>query len=75
MDGSAPGGGVPSLSFLLVKSISPMDNATTDPKTWVYKDITRLPMAEQKEWYDACLQELEALERRKVFDLVERPKS
>ena len=74
VDGSTPGGGVPGLSFLLAKSISPMNSATTDPKTWVYKDIARLPMAEQKEWHDACLRELEALERRKVFDLVERPK-
>ena len=74
VDGSVPDGGVPSLSFLLAKSISPMDSATTDPKTWVYKDIAHLPMAEQKEWHDACLRELEALKRRKVFDLVERPK-
>ena len=45
-----------------------------DPKTWGYRDMTRLPIAEQKEWQDACLQELEALKRRNVFELVERPR-
>ena len=36
--------------------------------------MTRLPIAEQKEWQDACLQELEALKRRDVFELVQRPR-
>ena len=36
--------------------------------------MTRLPIAEQKEWQDACLRELEALKRRNVFELVERPR-
>ena len=56
-----PGGGVPDLSFLLAKAISPTATATTDPKTWGIKDLARLPRLEQEEWTKACLQELEAL--------------
>ena len=35
--------------------------------------MARLPTAEQKEWQDACLRELEALKRRNIFELVPRP--
>ena len=56
-------------------TISPIDTtATTDPKTWVYKDVVRLPPAEQQEWQDACSRELEALRKCEVFELVPRPK-
>ena len=48
-------GGVINLLSLLAKAIPPMANATTDPKTWGYKDVARLPELEQKEWQDACL--------------------
>ena len=68
-------GGGPLLSFLLVCTISPIDAAAvTDPKTWVYKDVVCLPPAEQQEWQDACSQELEALRKCEVFELVLRPK-
>jgi len=66
-------GGVVLLSFLLAKSISPVDNATSDPKSWGYKDVARLPQLQRQEWHDACLRELEALKQRNVFELVERP--
>ena len=49
------GGGAPSLQFLLAKAILPSTSAATDPKTWAYKDIARLPQLEQQEWQDACL--------------------
>jgi len=51
-------GGVLTLSNLLAKAISPIANATTDPKTWGYKDIAHLPELEQGEWQNACLREL-----------------
>ena len=60
--------------FLMAQAVSPTANATTDPKTWGYGDMTHLPIAEQKEWQDACLRELEALKHRNVFELVERPR-
>jgi len=66
-------GGVQLLSFLMAKAISPIAATTTDPKTWVYKDIARLPKLEQKEWRDSCFRELEALKKRDVFELVPRP--
>ena len=58
----------------MAKAISPIATTTTHPKDWVYKDIARLPKLEQQEWNDACLRELEALERRQVFELVPRPR-
>ena len=48
-------GGVRLLLFLIVQAVSPTANAATDPKTWVYCDITRLPKLEQDEWQQACL--------------------
>src|SRR5258708_9145734 len=38
------------------------------------RDIARLPEVEQKEWQNAYRQELEALRRRDVYELVPRPK-
>jgi hypothetical protein len=67
-------GGVALLSFLIAKAVSPTAEATTDPKAWGYKNIARLPELEQKEWQNACLQELEALRRRDVYKLVPRPR-
>jgi len=72
--GDTLGGGVSNLSFLLAKAVSPTANATTDPKTWGYKDMTRLPQLEQQPWHEACQQELEALAKHKVFELVPRPR-
>ena len=67
-------GGAPLLSFLLTKAISPIAAVTTDPKTWGLKDVSRLPEFERHEWIEACQRELEALQRRDVFELVQRPR-
>ena len=40
----------------------------------MYRDIARLPKLEQDDWQKACLQELEALKERQVFELVQRPR-
>jgi hypothetical protein len=66
-------GGVELLLFLTAKAVSPAVKGPTDPKTWSFRDIARLPELEQKEWQNACLQELEALRRRDVYELVPRP--
>jgi len=66
--------GVKDLSFLLAKAISPIAKATTNPKEWGYKDLARLPQLEQMEWQNTCLQELEALRRRNVYELVPCPR-
>ena len=61
--------------FLLACTIPPVDTAaTTDPKTWVYKDVIHLPPAEQQEWQDACSWESKAPRKCEVFELVPRPK-
>ena len=67
-------GGVQLLLFLTAKAISPTAMATTDPKSWGYKDIACLPELEQLDWKNAYLQELEALRRRDVYKLVPCPK-
>ena len=58
-------GGVLAINFLLSKAVSPttMDIPTKSPKEWTYRDIARLPEAEQKEWRTACHNELDALKR------------
>ena len=67
-------GGVELLSYLMAKGVSPTAEAPTHPKSWGYKDISRLPELEKKEWQNTCLQELEALRRCDVYELVQRPR-
>ncbi|KAL7284806.1 hypothetical protein ACG7TL_002116 [Trametes sanguinea] len=69
-------GGVALINFLLMKAVPPVDDLpdTSNVREWTYRDITCLPEAEQREWKAACQEELEALRRRKVFELVDRPK-
>ncbi|KAL7284847.1 hypothetical protein ACG7TL_002160 [Trametes sanguinea] len=69
-------GGVALINFLLMKAVPPVDDLPdkSNVREWTYRDITRLPEAEQREWKAACQEELEALRRRKVFELVDRPK-
>ena len=67
-------GGVDFVCYLLAQAV-PQDESTVAPiREWTYKDILRLPEAQQKEWKIACREELEALRRRKVFELVDLPK-
>ena len=70
-------GGVKFLDHLLAKAVpsadlEPLD--TSNVREWTYKDIMRMPAAQQKEWKTACREELEALRRRNVFELVNPPK-
>ena len=46
----------------------------SSPKEWTYRDILRLPKDRLKEWRAACERELDTLNRRNIFDLVERPR-
>ena len=67
-------GGVKLLSYLMAKAVSPTVEAPTHPKSWGCKDISHLPELEKKEWQNACLQELEALRRSDVYELVQCPR-
>ena len=66
-------GGVKFQAFLISKAVSPTPMEKS-PREWKYRDIANLPKAELKEWRTACDQELEALHRRQVYNLVERPR-
>ena len=70
-------GGVELITELLSKAVPVDDDALPDTskiRDWTFKDILKLPSAQQKEWMNACREELEALRQRKVYSLVERPK-
>ena len=67
-------GGVALINYLLLKAIPPIEPPSqSNIREWTYHDIARLPKAEQTEWQKACEEELEALHRRKVFEIVDRP--
>ena len=62
------------INYLLLKAIPPIEPPNqSNIREWTYCDIARLPKAEQSEWRKACEEELEALRRRKVFEIVDRP--
>ena len=70
-------GGVELITELLSKVVPVDDDALPDTskiRDWTFKDILKLPSAQQKEWMNACREELEALRQRKVYSLVDRPK-
>jgi hypothetical protein len=57
-------GGKDFINFLFVKAITPV----------TYKDIDKIPRKDQKDWIDACLEELRALKKRGVYEIVTLPK-
>jgi len=61
-------GGVVFIAFLLNKAV-PL--AVDQPV--FYKDIARLPSQLREQWKKACQEELEALHKRKVFELADLP--
>ena len=63
-------GGVDLLNYLLMKAIP--DSEEVVPVH--YKDIFKLPEEQQKQWLDACREEIEALRKRGVYELVDLPK-
>jgi hypothetical protein len=57
---------VPSTKHLLPEE--------SNVREWTLKDIQKLSSDDQKQWKAMCRNELEALKRRKVFELVTLPK-
>ena len=45
--------------------------STQSVRDWHFQDILRLPTREREEWKKACLEELESLRVRKVFELTD----
>jgi hypothetical protein len=68
-------GGTEALNFLLAKAVSPAALATAhkSPKEWSYRDLACLNSEELELWRAACNEELNALKKREVFELVDRP--
>jgi len=64
-------GGVQLQKFLLSKAVSPPTKGKS-PKEWQFRDILQNPEADL--WKQACVEEMEALKRRKVWEMVERPR-
>ena len=63
------------LNLLLAKADAPYSDVPDISKVreWSYKDLLRLPKSQQKEWMDACHQELDSLCKRDIYDLVNPP--
>ena len=51
-----------------------MSEPKSNIREWTFRDIARLPKAEQPVWMQACREQLEALRRRDVYELVNPPK-
>ena len=67
-------GGANLVRYLMGKALTTQDPQTKNVRNWSYKDIARLPQAEQKLWRLACQEELDVLHKRKVFELVDHPR-
>jgi len=66
-------GGANLVRFLMGKALTTREPQYQSVHNWSYKDIARLPQAEQKLWRLACQEELDVLRKHKVFELVDRP--
>ena len=68
-------GGTEAINFLLTKAISPTAMVSTEktPKEWSYRDLARLNPQELELWRAACNEELDALKKHNVYELVDRP--
>ena len=70
-------GGTEAINFLLAKAVSPTATAPTEksPKEWSYRDLAHLNPQELELWRTSCTEELDALKKRDIFELVDRPTS
>jgi hypothetical protein len=63
------------MNYLLAKAVAdnkPLLNMSS-PREWMFRDILRMPNKLQEEWKKACLEELESLRKRQVFELTDLP--
>jgi len=64
-------GGANLVHFLMGKALTTCKPLYESVHNWSYKDIACLPQAEQKLWRLACQEELNMLQKCKVFELVD----
>ncbi|TFY60406.1 hypothetical protein EVJ58_g5173 [Rhodofomes roseus] len=70
-------GGVGLVNMLLAKVLPlvDQDSPKSSIRKWTFRDISKLPKEEQEKWKAACCrEELEALHKRGVYELVDHPK-
>jgi hypothetical protein len=66
-------GGHRAISFLLAKAINPAEKLLPDASNMQFRNIKLLSPQLQKEWIDVCHRELEDLQKRHVYELVDLP--
>jgi hypothetical protein len=64
-------GGMDLMRWLLAKAITP--SIAKDQVPIQFHDIAHLPVQQQAEWKQACRDELEALKKRQVYEIVDLP--
>ena len=62
------------MHYLLAKAIRSNDNLTKPLCEWSYYDISKLPLDECKQWENACCEELDMLQKCKVYEVVDHLK-
>jgi hypothetical protein len=67
-------GGVKFFQLLLSKADKLDGPIKSNICDWTFRDLARLSKSEQTEWKHACQEQLEALRRCNVFELVDKPK-
>jgi hypothetical protein len=72
-------GGAGVINFLLSAAVKPIDGAggklpdVCNVCEWHYRDLMHFPEAARKEWKNACLEELETLQKCDIFKLTNPP--
>src|SRR6201996_8281229 len=67
-------GGVKYLDLLLAMAVPMHDLESPDTsniREWTFRDILKMPSDKQEEWRKACREELDSLQKRKVYELVD----
>ncbi|TFY59368.1 hypothetical protein EVJ58_g5820 [Rhodofomes roseus] len=69
-------GGVGLVNMLLAKALPlvDQDSPKSSVREWTFCDISKLPKEEQEKWKATCREELEALRKCGVYELVDCPK-
>ena len=65
-------GGARFWNFLLAQRVSDLPDPTR-VRDWTRREISKLPTEEQAQWFEAERAELEALKKRKVYEIVDLP--
>ena len=75
LDRLAAEGGDKFIRYMCAQAIEHHDDLPdpTNVRNWTFRDIRRMPKGLQEEWHKACLEEIEALKKRQVYELCDLP--